>query len=585
MKSAIRYIKEILHLLGDDRSKLPGLIILFISSSVLELVGIGLIVPYLTMLANPKLLETGTIGKIVDSFGMSGNANKFFIVFGVILLLVFLLKSISAIFINKTILSFVENQQTKIRSVMMESFQRLQYTEYISRNSSEYIQIITNLVSTYSSSVLLSALRLLSEGIVVFVILFLLAWTDGLILLLFVLLLAGMLYAYDFFFRVRVRIYGQKASEGGKQMVQGIQEGIEGFKEVRILGAEGFFHNMMRQGASQLAHFLLKGQIVTSSPRYLMEFVIVLFIVLLVISTLMFGGTIQSLLPTLSLFGVASLRLMPSINLLSNSITQMRFGRYATLKVYGEMEKLEGIQKDNVETVAINPKFEIFEELLLRNISFRYPGSELNALSQVSITLKAGESIGLIGPSGSGKTTLVDVFLGLLQPQEGEILYNGQYLETKIRNWRSQIAYLPQNVFLIDNTLRRNVALGVQDQFISDDEVLAALQKAQLENLVTQLPNGIDTVLGERGVRISGGQRQRIALARAFYHGRSVLVMDESTSALDNDTEKLIVEEIKRLKGEKTMIVIAHRLTTLQHCDRIYMLTGGGILKETVVQC
>jgi ABC-type multidrug transport system fused ATPase/permease subunit len=164
-------------------------------------------------------------------------------------------------------------------------------------------------------------------------------------------------------------------------------------------------------------------------------------------------------------------------------------------------------------------------------------------------------------------------------------LYNGHSLETKIRDWRSQIAYLPQNVFLIDNTLRRNVALGVQDEFISDDEVLAALQKAQLENLVRQLPNGIDTVLGERGVRISGGQRQRIALARAFYHGRSVLVMDESTSALDNDTEKLIVEEIKRLKGEKTMIVIAHRLTTLQHCDRIYMLTGGGILKETVVKC
>ncbi len=585
MKSAIRYIKEILHLLGDDRSKLPRLILLFISSSVLELVGIGLIVPYLTMLANPNLLETGTIGKIVDAFGMSGNANKFFIVFGVILLLVFLLKSISAIFINKTILSFVENQQTKLRSFMMESFQRLPYTEYVSRNSSEYIQIIQNLVSTYSNSVLLSALRLLSEGIVIFVILFLLAWTNGLILGLFAILLAGMLYFYDFIFRLRIRTYGQKASEGARQMVQGIQEGIEGFKEIRILGAEGYFHNTMKQGATQLARFLLKSQIISSSPRYLMEFIIVLFIVLLVISSLLFGGSIQALLPTLGLFGVASLRLMPSINVLSNGITQMRFGRHATSKVYTELEKLKGAIQGNEESVSRNSKFEPFEELLLRNLSFHYPGSKHNALSQVSIKLKAGESIGLIGPSGSGKTTLVDVFLGLLQPQEGEILYNGHSLENKIRDWRSQIAYLPQNVFLIDNTLRRNVALGVQDEFINGEEVLAALQKAQLEDLVRQLPNGIDTVLGERGVRISGGQRQRIALARAFYHGRSVLVMDESTSALDNDTEKLIVEEIKRLKGEKTMIVIAHRLTTLQHCDRIYMLTGGGILKETVVQC
>jgi len=218
--------------------------------------------------------------------------------------------------------------------------------------------------------------------------------------------------------------------------------------------------------------------------------------------------------------------------------------------------------------------------LKLENVQYSYPQTKQAALQNLGLEIKVGESIGLVGPSGSGKTTLVDVLLGLLEPQSGTMEFNGQPLQEHLGEWRSQVAYLPQQVFLIDNSLRCNVALGEEESEIDETRLREALRQARLTELVEQLPQGVHTVLGERGVRLSGGQRQRVALARAFYHGRSVLVMDEATSALDNETEKEIVAEIQRLKGQKTMIVIAQRLTTVQHCDRIYRLEQGRIVEE-----
>jgi ABC-type bacteriocin/lantibiotic exporter with double-glycine peptidase domain len=222
-----------------------------------------------------------------------------------------------------------------------------------------------------------------------------------------------------------------------------------------------------------------------------------------------------------------------------------------------------------------------FEVLELRSINYRYTKSSPLVLKDVSIKIKLGDSIGIIGTSGSGKTTLLDVILGLLEPQDGEIIFNGKKVSSDILiGWRSQCAYLPQEVFLIDNSIRRNVALGIKDVDINEKHVLEALRSAQLLEFLEQLPEGLDTILGEHGVRLSGGQRQRVALARAFYHQRNILVLDEATSALDNETEQEIVEEIKYFKGEKTIIVIAHRLTTVHHCDRIFRLENGRIIEE-----
>ena len=218
--------------------------------------------------------------------------------------------------------------------------------------------------------------------------------------------------------------------------------------------------------------------------------------------------------------------------------------------------------------------------MTLKDVCFSYPKTKQHALNGISLDIHANDSIGLIGSSGSGKTTLVDMLLGLLEPKSGEILFNGRPLNSCLDNLRSQVAYLPQEVFLIDDTLRKNVALGIEDSEIDNKKINRALKQARLSELVNIMPQGVDTMLGERGARLSGGQRQRIALARAFYHGRSILVMDESTSALDSETESEIIKEIKQLKGHITIIVIAHRLATVEHCDRIYRLEMGEIVAE-----
>jgi ABC-type bacteriocin/lantibiotic exporter with double-glycine peptidase domain len=265
--------------------------------------------------------------------------------------------------------------------------------------------------------------------------------------------------------------------------------------------------------------------------------------------------------------------------MLSGSLARIRFERDAISRLYSELSKFEQTTVNDSEAISTSTQ-NPFHNLILDKVSFRYPDTTQDALKEITLEIRTGESIGLIGISGSGKTTLVDLLLGLVDPYEGEITYNGRQMNKSLNEWRSHVAYLPQQVFLIDNTLRQNVALGYDKDEIDDLKIHEALRKARLSDLVKQLPRGIDTMLGERGVRLSGGQRQRVALARAFYHERNILVMDESTSALDQETENEIIAEIQQLKGEKTMIVIAHRLTTVQNCDRIYRLDQGRIVEQ-----
>ena len=289
------------------------------------------------------------------------------------------------------------------------------------------------------------------------------------------------------------------------------------------------------------------------------------------------GDSTNSALPVISAFGVASLRLMPSIAQVIASFTQVRFGKYAVDLLYEDINNFEPISGSKI---SIDSKKSVFKSLELSNITYSYPNIEQTTIKNISITILNGEAIGIIGSSGSGKTTLIDIFLGLLKPEKGRILYNKENIDNNLHNWREQVAYLPQQVFLIDDSIEKNIALGEEQSNIDKKQVESAIRKSKLEDLVISLPEGIKTKIGENGVRLSGGQRQRIALARAFYHNRSVLVLDESTSSLDYETEREIVNEIQELKGNKTMIVVAHRLNTLEHCDRIYKIEKGEIISS-----
>ncbi|WP_457676133.1 ABC transporter ATP-binding protein [Thiolapillus sp.] len=570
-----QYLHEILYLLGEDRARLPWMAVLFLALSVLDLAGLGLIAPYVSLILDPDALD-GMLGRAVDATGLPRDQKTLLMVFGGVLVGIFLVKAAASIWINRSIIRFGLDQQTRLRSTLMHAYQNMPYTEYLGRNSSEYIHSIQQLTAQYANGVVMPLLRMFSDGVVALVIIGFLAWSNLLALLMMVGLFGGMAFLYDRLFRGELDALGQQANDALKRIVKGVNEGIAGLKEIRVLGKEGHFHSLVHRGAEDYAVNATRSQIISTAPRYLLELLLISFIVLLVIVTLMTGGDLHGLAPLLALFGVAALRLLPMISLFSNGLLQLRFNRRPVAQLYEDLQHVLALSHLPVEQAGEGSK-NGFESLVLRDVRFTYPGAKGPALNGVSLELKAGEAVGLVGTSGSGKTTLVDVLLGLLEPQEGTVVCNGTALSACMASWRRQVAYLPQEVFLVDASLKENVALGVEPDDIDEERLMESLRQARLAGLVEQLPEGVDTMLGERGVRLSGGQRQRVALARSFYHGREVLVMDEATSALDNETEREIVEEIERLKGMKTMIIVAHRWTTVQHCDRIYRLEDGKI--------
>lgn len=570
------FLTQVLYLLGKDKKKLPFLVIIFLLASILDLIGIGLMGPYIALLVDVDVFS-GATSKVINFIGLPQEKKPLLIIMGYILLAVFTVKAFFSIWINKIVVKFSESQHVRLKTFLMSSYQSLPYVEYINRNSAEYVYSVHQLTGNYYGQALLPLLRMVSDGIVVFAVVTFLAWQNPVALTLLVSLLAIIMFLYDTLFRKKMDDYGVQINSASEATIQGVNEGIEGLKEIRILGQEKYFFQNVAKQAKKQAFYAVKAAVISMSLRYLLELTMIAFVIFLVMGSLFFGGDIDLILPTLSVFGVASLRLFPAMNTLMQNLMVIRLGRDSVSRLFNDLKKIKQSVKTNFDINHPIQKHEEFQKLILNQVYFSYLDSKYKALDDISLEIYAGESIGFIGPSGSGKTTLLDTLLGLFKPQKGSIEYNGKNITKTLRQWQSQVAYIPQQVFLIDDTLRHNVALGVNNDEIDDNKVYESLRQARLIDLVERLPQGVDTILGERGIRFSGGQRQRVALARAFYHGRNVLIMDEATSALDNATEREVVNEIEMLKGTKTIIVIAHRLSTLMHCDRIYELEDGKI--------
>ena len=575
------YFKEVLFLLGAKKKKVPLLLVLFLTSSFLDLIGIGLIAPYVSLIIDQNSFIQSEFYSYFLIVGLPKNPNDLIIFLGMILVVVFFFKSIIAIIVNKSILNFSYQLGVDLRSFLMRSYQSISYVKYIQRNSSEYIYTIQGLVTQFSQGVIQAALRLFSEGIVILLILLILFWESGVALSLLIGLILVLSLTYDRLFKYKIKEYGLLVNKNSELMMRGIQEGMGGLKEVRILSKEEYFYKLVKEGAQGYSDAQVKAAVISTMPRYLLEFTLILFIVLLVSGSITFTDNIVDLIPTLSMFAVASLRLIPSVTQIITSITKLRFSRNSVSTLYKDVLFLEGqyVNKNSTSVQEVNKTY--FQSIELNRIQFSYPTTSRYAINNISLRIESGDSIGFVGSSGSGKSTLVDIILGLLKIDKGEILYNNQPLSKSLLQWQSQIAYLPQEIFLIDGTLKNNIALGVEDIHVDLDRLNSAIRKAKIIDLVDQLPHGVNTFLGEGGIRLSGGQRQRVALARAFYHNKDVIVMDESTSALDYETEREIVNEINQLKGKVTLIVIAHRLSTIEHCDRVYRLENGRVVEVT----
>jgi ABC-type multidrug transport system fused ATPase/permease subunit len=375
--------------------------------------------------------------------------------------------------------------------------------------------------------------------------------------------------------RERLGRWGQARQHHEGLRMQEVQQGLGGVKDVLLLGREVDFLDRFGLHNTQSAHVAQLQSTLQKLPKLWLELLAVFGLALLVISMVAQGRTFEAVLPTLGVFAAAGFRIMPSVNRMLGAVQSVRYAFPVIDSLHTEFE----LASPRVAS-ARTPPTAFRETLELKEISYTYLNAAKPALERTSFTIHRGEVVGIVGMSGAGKSTLADIILGLLSPDEGEVRVDGQDIHQALRNWQDQIGYVPQSIFFADDTLRRNVAFGLADAQIDEAAVRRAIRDAQMEDFVHSLPAGLDTMLGERGVRLSGGQRQRIGIARALYHDPAVLMLDEATSALDTGTERGVMEAVLALRGSKTILIVAHRLSTVELCDRLFRLEQGQIVEE-----
>ena len=576
----IEFKKKLEILLIGQKAKVVIIIFLFLLSSCLEFIGIGLIGPYVALVTNTD----STFIKFIPYLNIMDFENDrinmvYFL--SIILISIFIFKAFFIVFIYYFVARYGQDQMIRLRSLLMSSYQNLDYNIFLKRNSAEYVYNIIELTNRYATGVLVPLLKSFGEIILATAILILLIVQNPFVLIIFIFLIVSLIFFYDFLTKKKLKNLGLKADQSATEIVKAVNESMVGFKEVRVLGKENYFHNSLLKGARNYGNSVTLLNTLSAIPRYIFEVLIVLLMTVMIFISLEYSVLENNLFETLSIFGVAAIRLIPTTNIIISSITQVRFNKAAVDTLSNDIISLNDNKFIKFNEITSSSIKEEFKDLRLEDVNFKYPNTSQKALKNINLNIKAGTAVGLIGPSGSGKTTLVDLLLGLHKPQSGKIYFNDKVINENKFNLKTQVAYLPQEVFMLDATLAENITLSENLKDDNKERVESALKKAKLDQLINKLPDGIYTKIGERGVRLSGGQRQRLALARAFYHGRNILILDEATSALDNETENEIIKEIYNLKSSMTIIVIAHRLSTVKHCDIVYTIEDGKIISSS----
>lgn len=575
--SGISRIKEVastyLFLLGEDRKRLPLLWMSVLFASALDVAGIGLVLPFLTVATRPEAIHEITWLKPIAH--LTWSHSQLVMVFGIAFLFIFLVKSYVSACLHIFTARFAYRQDTAKRVQLLSSFMFAPYQYHLDKDRASVVNSMVQNINKFSSS-LLALIKMLSELVVLVFLVILIFAASPVVFYVLALSLSIILFLYMRLTKGEAVKWGELAVVSNQAMLKSIQESIEGLKEIRSLGVEDSFINRLA-GAGRIAEQSALGLTrVSILPRYVLEGGFVSVIVLLVIIFVNFEDDLSQLIPMLALLGLAGLRLLPSLNIIVTSFSMVRFSFPAVKQVRDDLVNTKPHRTELGSTTIGNEQFDI---LSLRNVSFSYMHSNREIISNISLDINRQQSIGIIGGSGAGKTTLIDLILCLLAPTKGEILVNGQPIKRNTKEWWNMVAYIPQAPFLSDDTIRRNIALGVDDSFIDEQRIDNAIASAQLESFINQCPSGKNTIIGDRGIRLSGGQRQRIAIARAIYYDRQVFIFDEATSALDAKTESEIVKSIEMLHHAKTMIIIAHRMSTLAHCDRILEINNGHIIE------
>lgn len=541
---------------------------------LLETLGIGLVIPVMALLTQGEYASK--YPALLPFFEALGNPNQQNLVIGGMLTLVgiYLVKNVFLAFLAWRQTSFTFDVGEQLSQRLFTVYLCQPYTFHLQRNSAQLLRNLTSEVGMFVSAIA-AYFSFLTEILVLLGLLALLLFIEPLGAFIVMSTLGTAAWGFHHFTRSRITHWGHIRQHHEGLRIQHLQQGLGGAKDVKLLGRETDFleqyrlHNTMSWRIARMATTLKQ------LPRLWLEVLAVGGLATLVLTMLAQGRAMESVLPMLALFAAAAFRLMPSVNRILGAVQTLRFSQPVIDTLYIDLQL--AIPATNANRIPATPFSEMLE---LRQVNYTYFGAPQPALNDLSLAIHCGESVGFIGASGAGKSTLVDIILGLLTPDSGELRVDGTDIHVHLRNWQNQIGYVPQSIFLTDDTLRRNVAFGLPNEQIDDVAVQHAIMAAQLEEFIASLPDGLETVVGERGVRLSGGQRQRIGIARALYHDPAVLVLDEATSALDAATERGVMQAVEALHGTKTIIIVAHRLSTVEHCDRLYRLEQGRVLEE-----
>ncbi len=552
---------------------------LFIGA-LFELVGVSLITELVSIVTDPsKIHKNPMLKSVYDLFGMRED-RQFFLALVIGLIILYLVKNIFLLWINYVQYTFIYNNQLRLSGRLIDCYLKKPYTYHLDKNSAEMVRNVM-LDTERFFQMLLSVFLMLSELLISLLLCVYLFTVDWFITVSVAVILGIFTAIYLLLFKNKAKEYGKINQIYDGKMHQSINQALGAVKDIKILHREKYFVDAFCGYGKKKIRAVRNNNVLGQAPKYVIETVCIGAILLVLVFKLYMGEDLSTMITQLAAFAVAAFKLLPSASKINNFANLIIFLKPSVDLIYRDIKDTEDMKSFELTDAVTDFEIKDADAISVTGLTYRYPHTEKDVLKDVSLKIPLGYAVGFMGPTGAGKSTLADVILGILTPTSGTVCYGNMNVHEHPIKWSKKLAYIQQSIYLADETIRNNVAFGIDDDKIDEEKVWKALEEAQIKDFVWSLPEGLDTMVGERGVRLSGGQRQRIGIARALYDDPEILVLDEATSALDNETETAVMEAIDNLMGRKTLIIIAHRLTTLRNCQKIFKVEGGGVREVT----